>query len=108
MPDYDDPDVLYDDPIYLYDGGRYQLTPPTTDESFRQYENTDPLWRWYRVQVGLSAVKVDGTWQVAKLGSYPGEDGLEAAYQGGRVYLIESATALEMIADGLGEYLEIV
>ena len=85
----------------------YLLTPPTTDESFRQYENTDPLWRWYRVQVGLSIVKIGGTWQVAKIGSYPGEVGLDASYQGGRSYVITEATRNELVADGLGAYVTI-
>ena len=86
----------------------YLLTPPSLEESFTQYDRmTDPLWRYYRTQVAQSVVKIDGTWQVVRLSSYPGEVGLDVVYQGGHTYVVDQATADEMTADGLGSCLSI-
>lgn len=79
----------------------YLLTPPSTTESFGQYDRiSDPLWRWMRADVALSLVKIDGIWQTARLSSYPDLDVLEGYYQGGYTYSISLETAEELAADG--------
>lgn len=86
----------------------YLLTPPTVDESFTQYDRmTDPLWRFYRMQVAQSVVKIDGTWQVVRLDSYPGEEGLDVVYRGGSTHVVDQATADDITADGLGSLLSL-
>lgn len=84
----------------------YILTPPSQREAF--LEINDPLWRFYRVDVGLSLVKRDGTWSVARLASFPGEVGLEDSYQGGHSYVITEDIYNELVADGLGDYVTVV
>lgn len=84
----------------------YLLTPPTVDEGFGQYERlTDPLWRYMQMEVAQSVVKLDGTWLVARIGSYSDLSVLDAYYQGGSVYTVDQATRDDMVADGLGAYL---
>ena len=84
----------------------YTLTPPSVAEGIRG--GSDPLWRWMRTDVARSIVKIDGTWSVVHLGTYPGEAGLDAAYQGGRSYEIDQETYEELVADGLGGYVAVV
>lgn len=107
--EYDQSGITFDQLGVLYDHPgttTYILTPPSQREGF--LEINDPLWRWTRVDVGLSVVKIDGTWSVKRMGSYPGEAGLDAAYQGGRQYAITEAIYEELVADGLGEYAEVI
>lgn len=80
----------------------YVLTPPSQPEGFLVVD--DPLWKWTRLDVALSVVKIDGTWSLKRMAGYPGEVGLDAAYQGGRSYVITEEIYDELVADGLGEY----
>lgn len=87
----------------------YLLTPPTVDEGFGQYERlTSPLWRYMQTEVAQSIVKLDGTWLVARIGSYPELSDLDAYYQGGSNYVVDQATRDDMVADGLGAYLSAI
>lgn len=71
-----------------------------------KYDETQHrLWRYYDIDVGLSLVKVDGTWMAARLSSYPDLSVLQNYFQGGHVHTIDQATRDELVAAGFGAYI---
>lgn len=85
----------------------YYLTTPTVEqpfgEHFRRGKPTD-LFRFYTYPAAKGFQKIDGAWELTMVINL---DAAEEFYQGGRQNMVSEATALELIAQGFGAYVQL-